>query len=92
MVFYHRHCVCVCVCVCMHTRFLGPHLWHMEVPRLRIKSELQLLASATATAMLDLSHVCDLHHSSKQCGIPNPLIEGRDPTQVLMVTSQVRYL
>ena len=24
--------------------FLGPHLWHMEVLRLGIKSELQLLA------------------------------------------------
>ena len=22
--------------------FLGPHLWHMDVPRLRVKSELQL--------------------------------------------------
>ena len=24
--------------------FLGPHLWHMEVPRLGVESELQLLA------------------------------------------------
>ena len=30
--------------------FLGPHLWHMEVPRLGVKSELQLPAYATATA------------------------------------------
>ena len=54
-------CVCVCVCVCV---FLGPHLWHMEVPRLGVKSELQLLTYITATAMPDPSHVCDLHHSS----------------------------
>jgi len=30
----------------------------MEVPRLGVKSELQLLACARATAMLDPSHVC----------------------------------
>ena len=30
--------------------FLGPHLRHTEVPRLGVKSELQLLAYTTATA------------------------------------------
>ena len=30
--------------------FLGPHLWHMEVPRLGLKSKLQLQASTAATA------------------------------------------
>ena len=39
---------------------------HMEVPRLGGKSELQLEAYTTATAMPDLSRVCDLHHSSQQ--------------------------
>ena len=34
--------------------FLWPHLWHMEFPRLGVKSELQLPTQATATAMLDL--------------------------------------
>ena len=29
--------------------FLGPHPQHMEVPRLRVELELQLLAYATAT-------------------------------------------
>ena len=33
--------------------FLGSHLWHAEVPRLGVESELQLLASTTATAMPD---------------------------------------
>ena len=28
--------------------YLGPHLWHMEVPRLGVKSGLQLLACTTA--------------------------------------------
>ena len=32
----------------------------MEVPRLEVKSELQLTAYATATAMPGLSHVKDL--------------------------------
>ena len=44
--------------------FLGLHSRHMEVPRLGVKSELQLLAYTTATATRDLSHVCHLHHSS----------------------------
>ena len=35
--------------------FLGPHLWHMEVLRLGVESELQLPASAAATATSDLS-------------------------------------
>ena len=41
-------------------------LWHVEVLRLGAEPELQLQlpAYATATAMLDLSHLCDLHHSS----------------------------
>ena len=29
--------------------FLGPHPWHMEVPRLGVKLELQLLAYTRAT-------------------------------------------
>ena len=44
--------------------FKGPHLQHMEVPRLGVKSELQLLSYATATAMQDPSRVCNLHHSA----------------------------
>ena len=43
----------------------------MEVPRL------QLLAYTTATAMQDLSCVCDLHHSSWQHQILNPLSKVR---------------
>ena len=68
--------------------FLGPHLWHMEVPRLGVTSELQLLAWATATATQDPSHACDLHHSSQQCRILNPKSGARDRTCILD-TSQV---
>ena len=43
---------------------LGLHLWHVEVPRLGVKLELHLPAYATATAVWDLSCVCDLYYSS----------------------------
>ena len=45
----------------------------------------------TAIATLDLSHVCDPHHSSWQHLILNPLSEARDQTQNLMVTSWIRF-
>ena len=69
--------------------FLGLHPRLMEVPRLGVESELQLPAHTTATATRDLSRVCDLHHSSRQHQILNPLIEVRDQTHVLMDTSWV---
>ena len=50
----------------------------MEVPRLGVELELQLLAFATAKAIRDLSRVYDLHHSSQQHWILNPLSEARD--------------
>ena len=71
--------------------FLGPHMQHMEVPRLGAESDLQLLAHTTATAMPDLSHVFNLHHSSWQHRIFNPLSKARDWTCILMVTSCVCY-
>ena len=61
----------------------------MEVPRPGIESVLQLLAYATATATQDLSHICNLHHSSEQRQILNPLSEARDRLYVLMNTSQI---
>ena len=60
----------------------------MEVPRLGVKLELQLLAYATAPAMPELSRVCDLHHSSWQHWMPNPLSEARDQTHNLMIPSR----
>ena len=58
--------------------FLGPHSQHLEVPRLGSELDLQLPAynTATATATPDPSPVCDLHHSSQQCRILNPLELG----------------
>ena len=71
--------------------FLGLHLRHIEIPRLGVKLELQLLASTTATAMPDPSSVCTLHHSSQQRRILNPLSEARDQIRALMVARQVRF-
>ena len=70
--------------------FLGLHP-HMEVPRLGVKSELQLLAYSTATATWDSSHIWDPHHSSQQCRIPKPLSEGSSWTLILADTSQIRF-
>ena len=69
--------------------FLRSYPWHMEVPRLWVKLELQLPAYPTATAMQEPSCVCDLHHSSRQCRILNPLSKTRDRTCVLLDTSWV---
>ena len=57
----------------------------MEVSRLGVKSELQLLAYTTAMATQDPS-------SLQQCMILNLLNEARDQTRVLVDTSQIRFL
>jgi len=61
----------------------------MEVPRLGVESELWLPAHATATARPDLSHIYDLHHSSQQRWILNPLSKARDRTCNVMVASRI---
>ena len=61
----------------------------MEVSRLGIELELQLLTYTIATATPDLSRICDLHHGSQQRWILNPLSEARDQTRVLMDSSRV---
>ena len=64
------------------------HLWHVEVPGLGVKLELQVPAYATVTATRDPSRVCTLHHSSQQHQIPYALSEARDQTHILIDTSQ----
>ena len=61
----------------------------MEVPKLGVELELQVLAYTTATATQDPSHICNLHHNSEQCQILNPLSKARDRTHILMDTSQI---
>ena len=63
----------------------------MKVPRLGVESELLPPAYARATAMPDPSHVCNLHYSSWQRQILNPLSETRDRISNLMVPSWIRF-
>ena len=75
-----RHLLCF-----LFFAFLGTDLQYMDIPRLGVKSELQLPAyNATATVMQDPSHVCQLQHSSQQCQILNPLSEAGGQTHLLM--------
>ena len=77
--------------------FLQLHLWHMKVPELGVESELQLPAYATATEMLDLSRICELHHSLWQHRIlthwarlgiePTSHRHSRDWTRILIDTT-----
>jgi len=71
-------------CLLFFWSFLGLHPQHMEVPRLGVESELQLLAYTTAMATWDPSRVCNPHHSSQWCQIPNLLSEARDQIPILM--------
>ena len=56
--------------------FLETYPWHMDIPMLGVKSELQISAYAMATAKRDLSLVCEIHHSLQQCVILNSLSMG----------------
>ena len=46
-------------------------------------------AYTTASAIPDLSCICDLHYSLQQCRILNPPREARDRTHILMDIRQV---
>ena len=72
--------------------FLGPYPWHLEVPRLGVKLELQLPSYTTSIAMRNLNHICDLCCSLWQCWILNSLREATDHTCIPMDTSQVLNL
>ena len=50
-----------------------------------------LPAYTTAKATPDLSHICNLHHSSQQCWILNPLSEARNRTCNFMVPSRISF-
>ena len=89
--FYHRP---FCVFICTFSGFgFGVFLlfratpWHMEGNQL----ELELPACARASATPDPSRMCNLHHSSWQRRILNPLSEARDRTHNLMVPSRIPF-
>ena len=71
--------------------FLGLLPQHMEVPRLGVKSELQLPAYTIATVTRDPSCVSDLHPSSWQHWILNPLSETRHRTCLLTDASWIYF-
>ena len=64
--------------------FLGPHMRHVEVPRLEVESELQLPATATAAATMG-SELC-LWPTPQLMATPDsyPLSEVRDQSCILM--------
>ena len=97
---FHGHCVRFLICwvtqelpfqyfIFVFCLFFRATLCHSEVSRLGGRSELQLPVYTTGAAMWDLSHTCNLHHSSWQCWILNPLSKARDQTRILMDTSWV---
>ena len=55
------------------------------------KLKLQLLGYTTATGTRDSSRVPNLHHSSWQCQIPDPLSEARNQTHILMDPSWILF-
>ena len=71
--------------------FLGPNLRHMEGPRLGVKSELQLLVHAIATATWDLNLFCDLHHTahSNSRSQTHWVSPGTEPTSSRMLVGFV---
>ena len=62
------------------------HFQHMDVPRLGVKSELQLPTYTTATTTQSLSCICDLCHSLWQHWILNPLSKANNGTHILTNT------
>ena len=63
----------------------------MEVPRLEVELELLPMANVTARAMPDSSYVWNLHHSSRQRQILNPMSKARDRTCNQMVPNRIRF-
>ena len=79
------------ILICCLFVFLGPHPRHMAVPRLGVESELLLPAYTTAIATPDPSCLCDLHPSSRQRRILNPLSKARDRTCNVMAPSRSQF-
>ena len=69
--------------------FLGPHLGRFPGDESNRSCSHCLHHSHSNAA--DLSNVCNLHHSSWQCQILNPLSEARDQTWILKDASQIHF-
>ena len=96
LVFLLLSCIsCVCIlfylflCVCVFLPFLGP------LPAAYGGSQARGPVGAVATSLCHSQSntgsecICDLHHSSRQCQILNPLSKGRDRTHNSIVPSWV---
>ena len=78
----------VVVVVVVAISWAAPAAYGGSQARGRIR-DVDTQAYARATATRDPSHVCDLHHSSQQRRMVNPLSKGRDRTRNLMVPSRI---
>ena len=85
--FFFSFLLNFCCCCCF--AFLGWQPRPMEVLRLGVELEQEVLAYTTA--IRDPNRVCNPYHSSRQCQILNPLSEARDRTPILMDTSQICF-
>ena len=61
------------------SHFLGPHLWHIEVPGLGVKSEIQLPAHTTAIARYEHCLQSTTAHGNARL-----LAQARNRTQMLV--------
>ena len=62
----------------------------MVASRLGVDLELQLPVYTIASATLELSCVCNVHHQLMAMPDPNPLNKARDRTPIFMNTSWIR--
>ena len=69
--------------------FLGPHPWHMEVPRLRVKSKLQLLAYATSQPCQIWAGSVTYTTACGNAGSLTPWVGSRDWTHIFTDTTSV---
>ena len=71
--------------------FRAAHVAYGSCQTRGVEWELQLPDYTTATATPDLSRDWDLHHSSRQPQILNPLPRARDQTHILMYPNHTHY-
>ena len=71
--------------------FLGLHAWHMEIPWLGSNQSYRCWPTPQPLQCWGPSRAFDLHLSSRQRQIPDPLSEARDRTRILMDPSWIRF-
>ena len=69
----------------------GMQVQHMEVPRLGVESDCSCQPTPQPQATHNSRYICNLHHSSQQCRMLNPLRGARDGIRILMDASWVRF-